>query len=123
MLTSICAVASAVSTSSSADPFEKTTGAPPKTKRLARYAVAVAARLLVFGVLSPIGTAAHQQGVSVLTANHTATNDDGYAGAVTYDRDNGALEAHLPWPASAVYCECRDGRQRDRLCGLLIGPS
>lgn len=53
-----------------------------RANRLAKYAVVVAARLVVFSVLSPIGAAAHQDYVETITAMATSMSDEGYAEAV-----------------------------------------
>lgn len=87
MSISLEAVKPAVNTSGT-DAVERAINNSRRTKRLIKYAVAVAARLVMFSVLSPIGAAAHQEDVWTITARATSMSDDGYAEAVTHDRND-----------------------------------
>jgi hypothetical protein len=60
---------------------------PRRTKRLTKSAVAVAARLVAFSLLSPIGAAAHHEYVRTIAASATSMSDERVAEAVTYDRN------------------------------------
>ena len=85
MSISLQAVKPAVNTSGT-DAVERAINNPRRTKRLTKYAVAVAARLVMFSLLSPIGAVAHQEYVGTITARATSMSD--VAEAVTYDRNN-----------------------------------
>ncbi|SIO48734.1 hypothetical protein SAMN05443247_06256 [Bradyrhizobium erythrophlei] len=87
MSISLEAVKPAVNTSST-HAVERVINNPRRTKRLIKYAVAVAARLVMFSVLSPIGAAAHQEDVWTITATATSMSDEGYVEAVTHDRND-----------------------------------
>jgi hypothetical protein len=87
MSISLQTVKPAVNTSGT-DVVERAINNSRRTKRLIKYAVAVAARLVIFSVLSPIGAAAHQEYVGTITARTTSMSDEDYAEAVTHDWNN-----------------------------------
>jgi hypothetical protein len=104
MFTSTSAVGTATSTTASADAAIRVhaIGSPSATKHSARYAAAVAAGIVLFGLLSPT-TATARQKVSApteLSVSAIATNDASYA-VVGKPGPNGgtALTSHLPWLA------------------------
>ena len=42
----------------------------------------------MFSLISPIGAVAHQEYVGTITARTTSVSDEGYAEAVTHDRNS-----------------------------------
>jgi hypothetical protein len=97
---------SATTTTANADaaiPEHATGSLNATTKRSTGYAAAVAASVVLFGLLSPTTATAQQDRVSALTdlsVGAAVKNDNSHVAVATPDRNGAtALTSHLPWLA------------------------
>ena len=120
MFTSIPAVESAISTTA-AIPESGIGSSNATTKGSTRYAAAVAAGVVLFGLLSPANAMARQDRISTLTepsASAPAAHDINHPAVAVPDRNAAiALTSHLPWLAPVGHRQPRkvDVRQNEDL--------
>ena len=120
MFTSIPAVESAISTTA-AIPEIGIGSSNATTKGSTRYAAAVAAGVVLFGLLSSVNTMAQQDRISTLTEpsrSASAAHDNNHPAVAVPDRNAAiAMTSHLPWLAPVGHRQPRkvDVRQNEDL--------